>query len=404
MNKVLEGIRVLEVAQYVFVPIATGVLSEWGADVIKIEHPVTGDAYRGLRSSGALAVSGPVNYAIQHANRGKKSVGIDLANPEGRKILDQLIAEADVFVTNMLPGVRRRLHIEVEDVRKANPKIIYARGSALGVRGPEANQGGFDSSIFWARTGAGLGATPLGGEYPSPMPSPAFGDTLGGLVLAGGIAAAIAGRERTGDPSIVDLSLLGLGCWGMGSAVAGSLQAGTPWSSMERVPATNALAGNYRTSDERFISLTLLKGFYEWPELCRCIGRPDLVSDARFDTPGQFIENTPSCVALLDEIFGGETLDEWCLRLADFNGVWAPFQNSIEIAADRQTVANGYVQDVEMGDGTALKLVANPIQFDESPTEVARAPEAGEHTEQALLDLGIAWDEIEALKRAGAIQ
>jgi crotonobetainyl-CoA:carnitine CoA-transferase CaiB-like acyl-CoA transferase len=404
MNKVLEGIRVLEVAQYVFVPIATGVLSEWGAEVIKIEHPVTGDAYRGLRSSGALAVSGPVNYAIQHANRGKKSVGIDLANPEGRKVLDLLIAEADVFVTNMLPGVRQRLHIEVEDVRKANPKIIYARGSALGVHGPEAKQGGFDSSIFWARTGAGLGATPQGGQFPSPMPSPAFGDTLGGLVLAGGIAAAIAGRERTGDPSIVDLSLLGLGCWGMGSAVAGSLQAGTPWASMERVPATNALAGNYRTSDGRFISITLLKGFYEWAELCRSLDRPDLVSDARFDTPDKFVENTQHCVALLDEIFGSETLEEWCRRLADFKGVWSPFQNSLEIAADRQTVANGHVQDVDMGDGSALKLVANPIQFDEEPNKVRRAPEAGEHTEEALLDLGIAWDEIAALKRKGAIQ
>jgi crotonobetainyl-CoA:carnitine CoA-transferase CaiB-like acyl-CoA transferase len=404
MHNVLDGIRVVEVAQYVFAPVATSVLSEWGADVLKVEHPVTGDAYRGLRSSGALAISGKINFAIEHANRGKRSIGIDLANPDGRQVLDRIIANSDVFVTNLLPGARARLRIEVEDVRRANPSIIYARASALGVRGAEANRGGFDSAVFWARAGAALGATPTSRQDPSPMPSPAYGDTMAGLVLAGGIAAALAGRERTGEPSVVDLSLLGLGSWAMGSAIAGSLQTGAPWQPMQRTPATNALAGTYRTGDDRFLSLALLKGFYEWPDLCRCLGRPELVEDPRFDSPDHFIENTPACVELLDEIFGSASLEVWSRRLADLEGVWAPFQDTLEVAADPQILANGHLADVVSADQSTFQLVGNPVQFDETPASVSRAPEAGEHTERALLDLGFDWETIASLKRKGAVQ
>ena len=236
------------------------------------------------------------------------------------------------------------------------------------------------------------------------MPSPAYGDTMAGLVLAGGIAAAIAGRERTGEPSVVDLSLLGLGTWAMGSAIAGSLQTNTPWQPMGRTPATNALAGTYKTADGLFLSLALLKGFYEWPDLCRCLGRSELAQDPRFDSPERFMENTAACVALLDEIFGSASLAVWRERLVDLKGVWAPFQNTLEVAADPQTIANGNIADVDAGDGDNFQLVANPLRFDETPPSVTRAPEAGEHTEQTLLELGFSWDEIEALKREGAIQ
>jgi crotonobetainyl-CoA:carnitine CoA-transferase CaiB-like acyl-CoA transferase len=264
--------------------------------------------------------------------------------------------------------------------------------------------GGFDSAVFWARAGAALGATPTSRQDPSPMPSPAYGDTMAGLVLAGGIAAALAGRERTGEPSVVDLSLLGLGSWAMGSAIAGSLQTGAPWQPMQRTPATNALAGTYRTGDDRFLSLALLKGFYEWPDLCRCLGRPELVEDPRFDSPDHFIENTPACVALLDEIFGSASLEVWSRRLADLEGVWAPFQDTLEVAADPQILANGHLADVVSADQSPFQLVGNPVQFDETPASVSRAPEAGEHTERALLDLGFDWETIASLKRKGAVQ
>jgi crotonobetainyl-CoA:carnitine CoA-transferase CaiB-like acyl-CoA transferase len=399
----MKGIRVVELAQYVFVPAATAVLAEWGAEVIKVEHPRSGDAYRGLRRSGPLAIAGPVNFAIEHANRGKRSVGIDVASAGGREALDLLVRKADVFATNLLPDSRARLRIEVEDLRAVNPRIVYARGTGLGERGPERNRGGFDYATFWARGGSALGATPAGASAPAPMPSGAYGDSTGGLVLAGGIAAALLSRERSGEPSVVDLSLLGLGMWSMASAIAGSLLQREPWRAMQRVPATNALAGTYRTRDGRWIALVCLQGVQQWPGFCRCVGHPEWIDDARFATAERFSENTPACAALLDELFATAPLAQWREILASFDGVWEVAQDSLEVARDPQAVANGYVADVDAGDGSRFELVTSPVQFDEQPPRPRRAPEAGEHTEEVLLELGMDWGRLTALKAAGAI-
>ena len=272
MNGVLEGIRVLEVAQYVFVPVCTGILAEWGADVIKVEHPERGDAYRGLRRTGNLAIAGPVNYAIEHANRGKRSIGLDLSRPAGREVLDSLLAEADVLVTNLLPDSRERLDLDLETLQRDHPRLVIARGTAVGERGPERNRGGFDHATYWARSGAQYGATPEGADRPSPMPSGAFGDSAAGLAMAGGIAAALLARERKGVAPVVDLSLLGFGIWSMASAASGAMLAGEDASPLPRVPRSNALAGTYRTADDRWIVLGCLQGFHEWPKLCHALG------------------------------------------------------------------------------------------------------------------------------------
>src|SRR5262249_20972720 len=224
----LEGIRVLEVAMYGFVPSAGAGLREGGADVVKVEHAVTGDPQRGLRQTGNLRVDGEPNPNIEHANRGKRSLGLDMSVPEGKELLYELARRSDVFLTSFLPGHRQKFGIDVDDICAVNPKIIYARGSALGPRGAEAEKGGYDMTAFWCRAGTAATITPPGVEGMIGPPGPAYGDTISGTNLAGGIAAALLKRERTGEPSVVDVSLLGSGLWSMGHTVALTKHLGEP--------------------------------------------------------------------------------------------------------------------------------------------------------------------------------
>src|SRR5438132_1627106 len=221
MDRVLHGIRVVEVAQWWFVPAAGAVLADWGADVIKIEHPVSGDPQRGLVTSGLVPSTGGINFMVEQSNRGKRSVGLDLGRPAGRDLLYRLVETADVFLTSFLPAARRRLAIEVDDIRRVNPKIIYVRGHGQGARGPERERGGYDAASFWCRGGIANALTPPGAAQPV-MQRAAFGDSAGGMTVAGGVAAALFHRERTGEPAVVDVSLLGTAMWIMAPDIIAS--------------------------------------------------------------------------------------------------------------------------------------------------------------------------------------
>ncbi len=403
MVGVMNGIRVVEVAAWTYVPVAGAILTEWGADVLKIEHPESGDPQRGLVSSGLIPAGG-VNHMFELPNRGKRSVALDLKSEEGRELLMKLVATADVFLTNFRPSARKKLRIDVDDVRAHNDKIIYVRGSAAGQRGPEAERGGYDMSSFWGRSGAADNVTPASSEYPVNMPGPAYGDTLGGLTIAGAISSALFHRERTGEALVVDSSLLAMGSWAMGATIAGAHAFGIDeYPKPVQSEAANPLVNTYRTADDRFISIVMLESDRFWPELMTVLESPELIDDPRFDRHAKRAENRAACIAAISAGFAKKTLEEWKVALKDINGVWSAVQKPREVVTDPQVEANGYIADLEDAAGTPFKLVTAPVQFNEQPSQVTRAPEHGEHTDEVLEELGLSMDQIIEYKVSGAI-
>ena len=285
--KALEGVRVLEVAQFTFVPSAGAVLADWGADVVKIEHPVTGDAQRGLvRILGAAVTAPGSSFApiMEAPNRGKRSVGLALDNPEARPLLEELIRRSDVFLTNYLPSARRKLAIDIEDVRSVNPDIIYVAGSGFGSTGPDRDTGAYDATAFWARGGSADGVMAPDADSAPFMPAGAYGDNIGGMSIAGGVAAALYRRQVTGETSVLDVSLLAVGAWATQFSVNMAMLVDGPLPKAERKTQApgNPLTGAYRTSDGRFIQLSMLQPTKYWHEFCglmghrRICGRPTL--------------------------------------------------------------------------------------------------------------------------------
>ena len=408
MTKVMQGVRVLEVAQFTFVPAAGGVLTDWGADVIKIEHPVRGDAQRGIQMLQRLAVNPQRSSLMQHPNRGKRSVGIDVSTPEGQALLYEIAKTCDVFLTNYLPAQRQKLKIDVEHLRAANPDIIYVRGSAFGDKGPERDKGGFDSTAYWARGGSSLLVTPKELDGPLLQPGPAYGDTIGGMNIAGGIAAALFHRERTGEATEVDVSLLSSGIWATACSIDVCMELGTnPFSNPlpgTAAVGTNPFMGVFRTSDGGFINLTVLSPGPLIADTFKHLGLDDCITDPRFATVESLMANAAEAYPLVAKAIAGQTFAYWTQHLKTMRGQWAAYQSPADIGSDEQVLANDLIFEVESADGgKPIRLVANPVQFDRKGVSNTRAPEASEHTETFLMEIGIEWDRIEELKAKGAI-
>ncbi|MEW5810369.1 MAG: CoA transferase [Actinomycetota bacterium] len=402
----MSGIKVLEVAQFTFTPAAGAVLTEWGADVIKVEHAESGDAQRGLRIGPYASAEGSFSPIMDHPNRGKRSIGLAINTPAGYEVLMELARTADVFLTNFLPDARSKLKIDVEDLRKVNPNIIYVRGSAHGQRGPDAANGGFDGTTFWCRGGSAWSATPPDSPRPIAMPGGAYGDTIGGMTIAGGIAAALYGRQATGEPSVVDVSLLGVGLWSMALNVSNALMTGSnippaPLSAPV-VALANPFVGLLKTSDDRWLSLSILQPGRYFADTCKHLGLDHLLDDERFATAEGIMEHTKEIADQVAQAVASKPFAYWLDKLQTLEGQWAPLQNQIEVGSDPQVTANGYLVDVVDAEGASRQLVANPVQFDEEPPAGARGPLFAEHTDEILREIGKSEEDILQLKIDGA--
>jgi crotonobetainyl-CoA:carnitine CoA-transferase CaiB-like acyl-CoA transferase len=402
MGGILSGVRIVELAQWIFVPSAGALLADLGADVIKVEHPRQGDPARGLRTQGLGGGPTGPNLAVEQNNRGKRSVGIDVKHAAGRELLLRLVADSDVFLTSLRPAALERLSLGVEALRERNPKLVYARGHGLGVRGPDANRPSYDMSAFWSRGGIAHSITPPDAERPA-QPRPGFGDHTTAMNLAFGISTALFRRERSGEPSVVDVSLLGTAMWVMSSDVVYSASPSYDPHAALRGPTLNPLTGTYRTRDDRFIALVMLQADRHWADFCRHLSHPEWIDDPRYVDAKARRQNAAACVRDLEVVFATRSLADWKERLAGLDEAWEPQQSVRELRDDPQTRANGYLTRVEGADGEPYELVPNPCQFDETVPELRPAPECGAHTEEVLLELGLGWEEIGALRRDGVL-
>jgi len=407
MTQVMKGVRVLEVAQFTFVPAAGAILADWGADVIKIEHPRRGDTQRGFVNIGGIKVNPNRSPFMEHPNRGKRSVGVDISTEEGMAVIYELAKTADVFLTNYLPSQRQKMKFDIEHIRAVNPKIIYARGSAYGDKGPDRDVGGFDGTAFWNRSGIAHSMTPE--ELPGPLAQgiPAFGDSIGGMNIAGGISAALFHRERTGEAIELDVSLLSTAWWASGISIDMGIDCGQMMRN--RMPGSggnpgNPFMGNYRTSDGGTINMCTLTPGPHIKSFFTHIGHPESAQDERFSTAEALMKNWQAASDIIKEAFAQKDFKYWRKQLSTFSGQWAPVQSLIDIATDEQALANDMLFEVEASDGGApIKVVRGPVQFNHEPVKTTRAPQASEHTEIVLMELGIEWDRIEKLKELGAI-
>jgi crotonobetainyl-CoA:carnitine CoA-transferase CaiB-like acyl-CoA transferase len=402
----LQGVRVVELAMYAFAPSAAAVLADWGADVVKVVPPKTADPMAGTPIAGLPEPTVDIAFMWEIMNRGKRCIGVDVATDDGRDVVLDLVAESDVFITNLLPEARARFGVDVEDVLARRPDVIYARASGHGAEGPERDAGGFDHTDFWARTGMAHAASQVAGEF-VPQLGPALGDLTAGAFLAGGIAAALVRRARTGRGAVVDVSLLSSGMWVFApSVVASQVHDVDTIPRARHADLPNPLVAGYTTRDGRIVYLAGIQTERHFENFCEVVDRKDLLADPRFATAAARAANARACIEELDRVFAERDLATWREALKGLSTPWTVVQTAREAAADAQVAANRMLVEVQgevESDAGSYPLVASPARFDGEAPSLRPAPDHGQQTEEILLELGRGWDEIAALKDSGAV-
>ncbi len=397
---VLAGITVLDVGSWIAGPAAATVMSDFGAEVIKVEPP-GGDPYRDFYHVTGAPTS-DINYPWLLDARNKKSVVLDLAIPEARDAFLALVAGADVFLTNQPPGRIERLRLGYEELSAVNPRLVYASLTGYGDEGEEANKLGFDINAWWARSGLmdvvrAPGAPPAGSV-------PGMGDHPSAMTLFGAIMLALYQRERTGRGAKVSSSLLSNGAWANAVLIQAALSGATFVPRPPRERALNALLNLYQCRDGRWFILTLLREEREWGRFARAIGREDLLTDTRFATMAARHANSTALVKVLDEVFAGKDWPEWRGILEAHRITFGPMARITEPGDDRQMVAAQTIVPLEIPERPGMRTVMSPIQVSgQSKVPPRRAPELGEHTRDVLRSVGYDDAALQRLRATGAL-
>jgi crotonobetainyl-CoA:carnitine CoA-transferase CaiB-like acyl-CoA transferase len=402
VDTVFTGLKVVDLASFIAGPSATTVLSDFGADVIKVEPPGIGDPYRYFYRTPPNPPLAE-NYTWQLTNRNKRSLVVDLKNPLSAEVLARLVKWADVFVTNFPPRVRKGLKVNYEDLSPLNPRLIYADLTGYGEVGPEADKPGFDITAYWARSGL-MQYTRNAGSPPA-VPVPGIGDHSAAITLYAGIVTGLYRRERTGKGCNVTASLIAEGAW----ATAAWLQAalfGAKFSGLsDRTKPENPLAGGcYQTSDSRWLLLAFVEGEKNWPVFTKAIGREDLTADERFADSKRRGVNSAALVSELDRVFGARPLADWKTTLDAARLPYGVVQVPDEIVKDPQLLANDIIVRIDDGSTTPRYTVNSPVTIREVPKVAPRlAPGLGENTVEVLRDLGFGPAHIDDLLAASVV-
>jgi crotonobetainyl-CoA:carnitine CoA-transferase CaiB-like acyl-CoA transferase len=396
---IFAGLKVIDCASFIAAPAAATVLSDFSAEVIKIEPPGRGDPYRALPEIPGNP-SGPHNYAWLLESRNKKSIALDLTKPDARAVLHRLVADADVFITNYPPPVRRRLGITYDDIAPLNARLIYASFTGYGEAGEEAHRPGFDSNAWWARSGLMDVVRPHAGAPPARSVA-GMGDHPSAIALYAAILTALYRRERTGQGGHVGSSLMANGAWANGVFIQAQLCGSTFYPRQPRENALNALTNHYLCRDQRWLMLSLLDQQRQWPRLAACVGRPALVDDPRFANASARQAHARELIAILDAVFATQDLAAWRTILDANDLVTGAVATLDDVPGDRQMLANDVLVPFE---NDTMLTVSSPFWVAQADKVGPRRPPGlGEHSDAVLRAAGYADADIARLRASGAV-
>jgi crotonobetainyl-CoA:carnitine CoA-transferase CaiB-like acyl-CoA transferase len=420
-----EGIKVIDCSQVAAVPIAARILGDFGADVIHIENPVTGDYWRVFKDAQAEqggACPSDFDYNWENYNRNKRSCTVDLTKESGRAIIHRMVKEADVFLSNLRDFELDRFQVDYKTLDGINPRIIWGNVNGYGKEGPDKDLPAYDATAYWARAGFPYVMSQPG--IPVYGYRPAIGDNVVGMSLAFGVAQALYVREKTGVGQEIDISLMHTGLYQNGFDVSGALITGMDFDDWREKPPqemqdqalmavaqimgfysakmNSPITGGYITKDSRTLVFVILQPDRYWDRFCRAVGRPDLAENPKYQTIEGRAEDVAELRQIFSQIFMTKTYDEWHTLLEGIP--YAPNQSLKEIINDPQAIASGCFVEYDHPTQGRIKQIANPVIMSKTPADVRRpAPEFGQHTEEVLLEYGYTWEDIARLKDEGAI-